>query len=343
MNKWIIGGLIAVLMVVLLRADQIGLSGVTAGKIVTIAEMAGDVPMRVARVQTANGDVQAVIQSLQTPFTVGSSVVLDKTELAGETSYVVTDFVRTPALIRLFAIFVILTLVVAGMNGVRSIFGLYVSIAIIFTFVLPQITMGGNPLFVTMMAALVIIFASYYLTHGFATKTTIAVVGTLAALIFTGVLVLLFSKLSYLTGFGSEEAFYLPAGIGTAENIYNLYLAGVMIGTIGVLDDITIAQAGIVAELAEANHKLGMAELFVRAMRIGHDHIGSLVNTLVLVYAGSGLPLLLLFINSQQTVMSLVNYEPIAEEIVRTLVGSMGLIVAVPLTTMIAAYWYAKR
>ena len=116
-----------------------------------------------------------------------------------------------------------------------------------------------------------------------------------------------------------------------------------IIGSLGVLDDITISQASIVEELKSANHRLGMGELFLRAMRIGHDHIASLVNTLVLVYAGSALPLLLLFVVSQIGYVDLLNYEALAEEIVRTLVASIGLVAAVPLTTLIASYWYGSR
>ena len=166
--------------------------------------------------------------------------------------------------------------------------------------------------------------------------------GTFGALIITGILAVLYGSSTKLTGFGSEEASFLIGNLNVTS-FYNLYLAGIIIGGLGVLDDITISQASIVSELSSANHKLGVKELYLRAMRIGHDHISSLVNTLVLVYAGSALPLLLLFTTSQATFAELLNYEAVAEEIVRMLVGSIGLVAAVPLTTLIAAYWYGQK
>jgi uncharacterized membrane protein len=187
-----------------------------------------------------------------------------------------------------------------------------------------------------------ILLVSYYLTHGLNRKTTIAILGTLAALLITGLLASVFAGASALSGLGAEETAFLldrfPIG-----NFYNLLLASIIIGSLGVLDDITISQASIVSELSLANRKLGKYELYVRAMRIGHDHISSLVNTLVLVYAGSALPLLLLFVTSDASTMQLLNYEAVAEEVVRTLVGSIGLITAVPLTTAIAAFYFGKE
>jgi len=182
---------------------------------------------------------------------------------------------------------------------------------------------------------------SYFLSHGINTKSVIAIMGTFGALVVTGILAYIYSDLTGLTGFGSEEAGFLLDTL-PRESFYKLLLAGMIIGSLGVLDDITISQASIVEELRKANHRLGFAQLFSSAMRIGHDHIASLVNTLVLVYAGSALPLLLLFVVSDLGYIDLLNYEALAEEIVRTLVASIGLITAVPLTTLIASYFYGS-
>jgi uncharacterized membrane protein len=187
-----------------------------------------------------------------------------------------------------------------------------------------------------------ILLVSYYLTHGVSSKTTIAILGTLGALAVTGILASVFAGASSLTGLGSEETAFLLDRFPVAS-FFNLLLAGIIIGSLGVLDDITISQASIVSELSQANSKWRRWELYKRAMRVGRDHISSLVNTLVLVYAGSALPLLLLFVTSEASVMQLLNYEAVAEEIVRTLVGSIGLITAVPLTTMLASIYYAGQ
>jgi uncharacterized membrane protein len=183
---------------------------------------------------------------------------------------------------------------------------------------------------------------SYFLSHGVNSKSIIAIIGTLGALVITGILAVVYGNMAGLSGLGSEEAGFLLDAL-PRESFYKLLLAGVIIGSLGVLDDITISQASIVEELKKANHRLRTSDLFVSAMRVGHDHIASLVNTLVLVYAGSALPLLLLFLVSQIGYTDLLSYEALAEEIVRTLVASIGLVSAVPLTTLIASSWYGSK
>ena len=166
--------------------------------------------------------------------------------------------------------------------------------------------------------------------------------GTLIALIITGILSSVFVEAARLTGFASEEAGFLRVA-RQMINIKGLLLAGIIIGVLGILDDITISQSAIVFQLKEANKKLKFNELYKRAMNVGQDHISSMVNTLVLVYAGASLPLLLLFIDNPQPFFEVINYEIIADEIVRTLVGSIGLILAVPITTLIAALVSNKK
>lgn len=157
------------------------------------------------------------------------------------------------------------------------------------------------------------------------------------SLIITGILAAVFIEAAKLTGFASEEAGFLQVvGEGTI-NIKGLLLAGIIIGVLGVLDDITISQSAIVFQLKEANRNFNSKDLYKRAMNIGKDHISSMVNTLVLVYTGASLPLLLLFVNNPYPFSQVINYEIIADEIVRTLVGSIGLVLAVPITTLIAS------
>jgi uncharacterized membrane protein len=162
-----------------------------------------------------------------------------------------------------------------------------------------------------------------------------AVAGTLIALGITGVLASIFVQSSHLTGFASDEANYLMVARHGTIDIHGLLLAGIIIGLLGVLQDITISQAAIVYQLKDATHSIKPIELFSRAMDVGRDHIASMSNTLILVYAGVSLPLLLLFVNSPLPFSQVINFELIAEEIVRTLVASIGLIIAVPITTLL--------
>jgi len=184
---------------------------------------------------------------------------------------------------------------------------------------------------------LFIIPITFYLSHGFNKKTTVAVGGTVIALIITGILAGIFVEAAKLTGFASEEAGFLQVAKQGLVNIKGLLLAGIIIGVLGVLDDVTVSQSAIVFQLKQANAKIKAGELYKRAMDVGKDHISSMVNTLVLVYTGAALPLLLLFIDNPHPFSEVVNYEIIADEIVRTLVGSIGLVLAVPITTLIAS------
>jgi uncharacterized membrane protein len=335
-------GMILVLAVSIFFVESMIPKSSLAGVITSISELTDDpMPQREAMVKLKSSTVSAIVYDSTTLYKVGDEVLLQKDPQFSEL-YSVTDFVRTNNLIKLFIIFLIVILVVSSWAGLRSLLGLLFSFTVIFKFILPQIALGSNPLIVALVASLIILFVSYYLTHGINDKSTIAIIGTFVALAVTGILAIIFSNLSKLTGFGNEDVAFLIGSI-PRSSLYNLLLAGIIIGSLGVLDDITISQASIVAELSDTNRKLTMWELYKRAMNIGHDHISSLVNTLVLVYAGSALPLLLLFIQSNTSTFELLNYEVVAEEIVRTLVGSIGLVMAVPFTTLIASYWYGTK
>ena len=259
----------------------------------------------------------------------------------GTGDYFITDFVRNDSLILLAIIFVILLIVVVKWRGLFSLFGMIFTFVVIFAFVLPRLLAGGNPVLIAVGASLVIIPVSFYLAHGFNKKTTIAVISSIFSLIITAVLASLFTKIGHLTGLSSEEAGMLLINQGNL-NMKGILLAGIVIGTLGVLDDITISQAAIVDELATTAKLTKAKDLYSRSMIIGKDHITSMVNTLVLAYAGASLPLLLIFTNNPHPFSEIMNYEMIAEEIIRTLVGSIGLILAVPITTLIAASWYKK-
>ena len=207
---------------------------------------------------------------------------------------------------------------------------------VIVLFVLPAILDGRSPLAVAIVGAAAIMFVALYLTHGVNAQTTTAVLGTLVSLALTAVLASIFVGASRFTGLASEEANFLQAAAGQV-NVRGLLLGGIVIGSLGVLDDVTVTQASAVWQLHRADPTQSARALYRAALRIGRDHIGSTVNTLVLAYAGASLPLLLLFTLSSQPVGAVVTGEVVAEEVVRTLVGSVGLVASVPVTTALAA------
>jgi uncharacterized membrane protein len=178
-------------------------------------------------------------------------------------------------------------------------------------------------------------FIALYLSHGVNVRTTSAVLGTLASLAITALLALLFVELTQLTGFASEEATYIRVASANI-NLQGILLGGIIIGSLGVLDDVTVTQASAVWELHLANPTLGRRNLYGSAIRIGRDHIASTVNTLVLAYAGAALPLLILFTIAEAKLADVLTGEIVAEEVVRTLVGSIGLVASVPITTALA-------
>jgi len=257
----------------------------------------------------------------------------------GVVAYEIVDAVRRDALLLLAATFVVLTLAVARLRGAASLLSMALSFLLLFTFVLPRISAGADPILVTIAAATVIIPTSFYLSHGLSRKTTAAVAGTLAALLVTGALARVTTRAARLSGLSSDEAMFLQASAGADFDMRGLLLASILIGLLGILDDVTISQAAVVNQLRSASPHMPVRELVRRAMDVGTDHIASLVNTLVLVYTSTALPLILLFTSGQAPFREVVNYEIVAEEIVRTLVASIGLILAVPVTTVIAAFY----
>jgi uncharacterized membrane protein len=189
---------------------------------------------------------------------------------------------------------------------------------------------------VALVGASAALLVNLYLAHGFNVRTTTAVLGTLASLALIGVLAAGFVALTHLTGLADEEASYLQA-LSSQIDLRGLLLGGIIIGSLGVLDDVTVTQASAVWELHEANPTYGPRPLYSSALRIGRDHIASVVNTLVLAYAGASLPLLVLFVEADRGLRDVLTSETVAAELVRTLVGSVGLVAAVPLTTALAA------
>lgn len=247
-----------------------------------------------------------------------------------------SDFIRTPALGYLLATFVVFTILISGWKGVRSLLAMAISLTVILDFILPAILQGGDPVFVIVIGSFAILTVSLYLVYGWTLKTHAAVLGTLISLAITGFLATYFVELTRLTGFGSEETMFLSQQPNAILNFRGLVLGGIIIGSLGVLDDLVITQASVIFELYLVNPAQSIRELFWRGMRVGRDHVAATVNTLVLAYTGAALPLLLLVAGAGSDWLNLLNRELVAEEVVRTLVGSLGLMAAVPLTTWLA-------
>ncbi|MGW7254561.1 YibE/F family protein [Streptomyces sp. NPDC054834] len=250
--------------------------------------------------------------------------------------YSVTDVNRGFPMALLAGIFALAVVVVGRMRGVMALVALAISFLILNFFILPAILQGSNPLIVAVVGASAIMLIALYMCHGLSARTSVAVLGTLISLSLIGVLGKLFIGWAALTG-NTDDSTGLIHGLYPSIDMSGLLLAGVIIGSLGVLDDVTVTQTSAVWELHEANPSLGWRGLYRAAIRIGRDHIASVVNTLVLAYAGAALPLLLLFSIAQSSVGTVANSELVAEEIVRTLVGSIGLVASVPVTTALAA------
>ncbi|MER5749461.1 YibE/F family protein [Streptomyces sp. NPDC002088] len=250
--------------------------------------------------------------------------------------YSVTDVNRRIPMTVLAGIFALAVVVVGRLRGVMALVALAISFLILNFFILPAILQGSNPLVVAVVGSSAIMLIALYLCHGLSARTSVAVLGTLISLILIGVLGSLFIGWASLTG-NTDDNTGLIHGLYPSIDMSGLLLAGIIIGSLGVLDDVTVTQTSSIWELHEANPSMGWRGLYRAGIRIGRDHIASVVNTLVLAYAGAALPLLLLFSIAQSSVGTVANSELVAEEIVRTLVGSIGLVASVPVTTALAA------
>ncbi|MEK7672283.1 MAG: YibE/F family protein [Patescibacteria group bacterium] len=321
-------------------------------EIVKIVSESPDTDTQVLEVQFNEGEnaghnidvtEDSSVLSVPREFKAGDKVILTGyTSENGETFYYILDFQRQNVLLWLFVVFVVLVLAITGNQGAGSLIGMVFSFWVIFKIILPSILAGGSAIWAAVMGILVIVPATFYLGHGINKKTTIAGVSTIVTLIGIGLMAKYFAGIGNLSGLSSEEINFLKLDTLMNIDVRGLVVAGMIIGILGILDDVTISQASVVQELKSANKKMGFWELFASAMRVGRDHISSMVNTLVLIYAGSYMPLLLLFIDRSRAFIEVLNYEFVAEQIIATLVGSIGLVLAVPITTFFAALFLSK-
>jgi uncharacterized membrane protein len=272
----------------------------------------------------------------------GDRIVLTATRTPDGTIYQFADYQRSTAMWLLFAIFAAAVLALGRWRGAGALAGLAVSVVVLVGFILRALLEGSSPVAVALVGASVIAFFSLYLAHGVNSSTNVALLSTLLALGLTGVLAWLFIRMTTLTGLSDENTLFLEA-LGVHLDASGLLLAGVVIGSLGVLDDVTVTQVSAVGELRRARPDASAGELYRQALVIGRDHISSTVNTLFLAYAGAALPLLLLFTQAGAGVTDVMTREVVAIEIVRTLVGSIGLVASVPIATGLAAVVVAGR
>jgi len=258
--------------------------------------------------------------------------------------YAVSEPYRLPAVYGFIGLFVLCVLVFGGLQGLRGLISLVLSLLFIFYLLFPGIIHGYSPVLVAIGVSSLIIVLGSYVTHGFNRTTTSAVIGMLATIIFTGALAYYAVGVTRLSGFASEEAVYLNFGTNGTIDFIGLLLGGILIGLLGVLYDAAISQAIAIEELHRIGPHLSRTFIFKRAIRIGREHIGALVNTLAIAYVGAALPLLLLFYSTTDSSVSLnLNREIFATEIIRTMIGSIGLVLAVPITSLIAVLMLMKK
>ena len=311
-------------------------SGPDAGETTTLELGAGgvdpqlDVGDQVRVIKAATPGPGAVPEGQRIPGDEGAAAAPDVPD------YSLSDFERRKPMLLLVLLFAALVIAFGRWRGALSLVGLAVSLGIVLVFVVPAILDGEEPLAVALVGSLAVMLVTIALAHGLGPKSMAAILGTAAALLLTVGLAVLFTELTHLTGLSSEEASLLRAN-DAGVSLQGLLLAGVVIGALGVLDDVTISQASTVLALRGANPSQGFRELFSRALQVGRDHVSATVNTLVLAYVGASLPVLLIFSSGDIGFVDAVNVELVAKEVVATMVGSIGLIAAVPITTALAA------
>jgi uncharacterized membrane protein len=255
---------------------------------------------------------------------------------SASTTYSFTDFERRSPMMWLTIAFIVLVIAFGRLRGALSLVGLAASLAVVLIFIVPAILDGESPLAVAVVGSFAVMLLTIALAHGLGAKGVAAILGTAASLLLVALLAEVFTNLTHLTGLSSEEPTLLQLE-GVTVDFQGLLLAGMVIGALGVLDDVTVSQSSTVIALRAANPALGFGELYRRAIVVGRDHVSATVNTLVLAYAGASLPVLLIFSSGELGLIDAVNVELVAQQVVAMLVGSIGLIAAVPITTALAA------
>lgn len=277
----------------------------------------------------------------------GQSVVVSSlVNENSEVTYFITDVVRVQWIWMLIILFMLTVVIINRKHGVKSLINLAVTFGILIFVVVPLILKGYSPVFMAILGGIVSMVWNIYFAHGINKKSHAALLGIAGSLIIAGLLSGVFVRATNLSGLVQEEAVYLQA-IGFENiNMQGLLLAAIIIGVLGVLDDLAINQISVIEELTTTKHNMGTKELMARGLKIGRDHTGAIINTLMLAYAGAAFPLLLLVTLNQppfETMFGILNNEVIATEIIRTLVGTICIVLTMPITTFVGAQFYKKR
>ncbi|KKR33123.1 MAG: hypothetical protein UT64_C0014G0006 [Candidatus Falkowbacteria bacterium GW2011_GWF2_39_8] len=279
-------------------------------------------------------------------YRVGDTVlVMQSFDAVGNGVFVVTDLVRTNIILWVFIAFVALLLAVGKFKGVRALLSLVLSFLVIVEYIVPQILNGADPVMVTVIGSFGILVAVVYVTEGFNKTSHIGAISIFISLLATIALSWFLVKIARLAGLSSEEAAFILDIGKQSMNLQGILLSGIIIGTLGALDDIVIAQVTVVEQLYAVNSRMPRKEVFRKAFRVGVAHISSMTNTLFLAYAGAGLPLIILYVSGKSSFGSwdaAMNNEMIATEIIRTLAGSIGIVLAVPISIFISV-WVLKK
>ena len=325
--------------------DPLGLAADPADARVTAVNegACASVPESVCQIVTFDvnsGDHAGSVGTIETfgsgDFSTGDRIrVIASTDTNGQMVYSFFDFERSTPMLILLLLFVVAVIVLGRWRGLGAIAGLAGSLFVIVMFALPSLVDGNNAIAVALVTAGAVAIVALYLAHGVTAATDVALLSTFASLVLTGALAWIFVRAGHLTGFTDDATFTLDA-LGTGIDPRGILLAGIVIGSLGVLDDVTVTQVSAVGELHRARPDSSRRDLFVSALRIGRDHVSSTVNTLFLAYAGATLPLLLLFSEINESVSSVATREIVATEIVRAVVGSIGLVASVPISTWLA-------
>ncbi len=337
------------------NSDQYGIARVEEVKKIEVDEIdkqigqnfAQEIKLKFLTGEDKNKDVVVNNSTTSTEelYKFGQIVIVKKSVFDGLETYDLQGKYRIRLIELLTLLFVALVLILTKFKGLGSLFGFVSTLGVLLYFVVPNIFAGLDPLIVSFLGCLAIATVSMFLSHGFNRKTVVAYLSTILLLVLSVGLSSWVVKVADLSGAGSEESLLLLESLPKGVNLQGLLLAGIIIGIMGVLDDITTAQVAAVEEIYNANPKLSRRELYVRGTSVGREHIASLVNTLMLAYAGTSLPLFLLInLNvNKQPLWVILSSSMIAEEIVRTMVGSIVLVLAVPITTIFAALWLKKK
>lgn len=299
------------------------------------------------RIQIKEGEKKGEVVPLENDLVIldkGDAIFVNRIVMIDGTEYFsFKDVERRMPLIIITLIFFALIIWLSGRQGIRAIISLGLSIAAVIFLLVPALLAGYSPAWSSLVIAGLILSFTLFFTHGFKPRVVITFFGTFTAVFITCLIAWIWTEWMRFTGFSSDASVYLNFATNGHLDLAGLLLGSIIIGLLGVLDDVSITQASVVQQLRNANPNLGFKDLYSRAIQVGRDHVGSLVNTLALAYVGASLPMILLYAHSEASIFSLVNQEVIASEILRIVVGSIGLILAVPLTTVMAAWYFRNK